>query len=156
MPSGIQNSTEATMKKMLLAAAVGLLLSTGPVWAADIDGVHPLSGVTGKIIEINEYRINEDVDADTVGLPKKFLVDFQSRTLRPTKDSVIRKTIVFKSVDHIEDMIVLQGIDEGVDGVDDGLAWSLAISRKNGKSVLSASGDGVAYVVFGVCTPNFK
>ncbi len=141
------------MKKMLLAAVVSLLLPTGPAWAADIDGVHPLSGVTGKIIEINEYRINDDVDADTVGLPKKFLVDFQSRTLRPTKDSVIRKTIVFKSVDHIEDMIVLQGIDEGVDGVDDGLAWSLAISRKNGKSVLSASGGGVAYVVFGVCTP---
>ena len=141
------------MKKMLLAAVVSLLLSTGPAWAADIDGVHPLSGVTGKIIEINEYRINDDVDADTVGLPKKFLVDFQTRTLRPTKDSVIRKTIVFKSVDHIEDMIVLQGIDEGVDGVDDGLAWSLAISRKNGKSVLSASGGGVAYVVFGLCTP---
>jgi len=141
------------MKKMLLAAVVSLLLPTGPAWAADIDGVRPLSGVTGKIIEINEYRINDDVDADTVGLPKKFLVDFQSRTLRPTKDSVIRKTIVFKSVDHIEDMIVLQGIDEGVDGVDDGLAWSLAISRKNGKSVLSASGGGVAYVVFGVCTP---
>ncbi|MCF8053008.1 MAG: hypothetical protein K9L59_17355 [Desulfobacterales bacterium] len=141
------------MKKMLLVAVVSLILSTGPAWAADIDGVHPLSGVTGKIIEINEYRINDDVDADTVGLPKKFLVDFQSRTLRPTKDSVIRKTIVFKSVDHIEDMIVLQGVDEGVDGVDDGLAWSLTISRKNGKSVLSASGGGVAYVVFGVCTP---
>ena len=141
------------MKKMLLAAVVSLILSTVPAVCADIDGTQPLAGVTGKIIEINEYRINDDVDADTVGLPKKFLVDFQSRTLRPTKDSVIRKTIVFKSVDHIEDMIVLQGIDEGVDGVDDGLAWSLAISKKNGKSVLSASGGGVAYVVFGVCTP---
>lgn len=141
------------MKKMLLAAAVGLLLSTGPAWAADIDGAHPLSGVTGKIIEINAYRIDDDVDPDTVGLPEKFLVDFQSRTLRPSKDSVIRKTIVFRSVDHIEDMIVLQGVDEGVDGVDDALAWSLAISKKNGKSVLSASGGGVAYVVFGVCTP---
>ncbi len=76
------------MKKMALAAFVSLLLSTGPVSAADI-----------------------------------------------------------------EDMIALQGVDEGVDGVDDGLAWSLAISRKSGKSVLSASGAGVAYVVFGVCTP---
>ena len=31
--------------------------------------------------------------------------------------------------------------------VDDGLAWSMAISKKTGKVVLSASGDGVAYVV---------
>jgi len=141
------------MKKTFLAAFVSLLLSAGPVWAADIDGVHPLSGATGKIIEINQYRINDDVDPDTGGLPKKFVVDFQARTLRPTKDSVIRKTIAFKSVDHIEEMIILQGVDEGVDGVDDGLAWSLAISKKNGSSVLSASGGGVAYVVFGVCTP---
>jgi len=36
--------------------------------------------------------------------------------------------------------------------VDDGLAWSIAISKKTGKVVLSASGDGVAYVVFGTCT----
>jgi hypothetical protein len=49
--------------------------------------------------------------------------------------------------------MVMQGVDEGVDGVDDGLAWSLTISKKNGNAILSASGDGVAYVVFGVCNP---
>ena len=38
-------------------------------------------------------------------------------------------------------------------GVEDGLAWSLTISKENGRAVLSASGDGVAYVVFGVCKP---
>lgn len=141
------------MIKIFAAAAVGVLFFIYPGFCADIDGTRPLSGVTGKIIEINPYRINEDVDADTVGLPKKFLVDFASRTLRPAKDSVIRKTISFKSVIHIENMIILQGVDEGVDGVDDGLAWSLAISKKSGKSVLSASGGDVAYVVFGVCTP---
>ncbi len=42
---------------------------------------------------------------------------------------------------------------KGIEGVEDGLAWSFAISKKDGEAVLSASGDGVAYVVFGVCTP---
>ena len=37
--------------------------------------------------------------------------------------------------------------------LEDGLAWSLTISRKNGRAVLSASGDGIAYVVFGTCSP---
>jgi hypothetical protein len=40
-----------------------------------------------------------------------------------------------------------------VENVDDGLAWSITISKKTGKVVLSASGDGVAYVVFGTCIP---
>jgi hypothetical protein len=121
--------------------------------AGDFDGSKPLSGITGKIIEINQYKIIDDVDPDTVGLPKKFLIDFNSKTLRPSKDSLVRRTIKFKSLEHIENKMVMQGIDEGVEGVDDGLAWSLTISKKNGNAILSASGDGVAYVVFGVCKP---
>jgi len=39
-----------------------------------------------------------------------------------------------------------------VENVDVGLAWGIAISERTGKVVLSASGDGVAYVVFGTCT----
>jgi hypothetical protein len=121
--------------------------------AGDLDGSKPLSGVTGKIIEINQYKIIDDVDPDTVGLPKKFLIDFNSKTLRPSKDSLVRRTITFKSLEHIENKMVMQGVDEGVEGVDDGLAWSLTISKKNGNAILSASGDGVAYVVFGICKP---
>ena len=122
-------------------------------FAGDFDGSKTLYGVTGKIIKINQYRIIDDVDPDAVGLPKKFLIDFKAKSLRPSKDSLIRKSITFKTVEHIESNIVMQGIDKGVEGVDDSLAWSLTISKKNGKAVLSASGDGMAYVVFGVCTP---
>ena len=127
--------------------------STVAALAGDFDGSQPLSGTTGKIIEINRYKIIEDVDPDTVGLPKKFLVDFKAKLLRPSADSMVRKTIKFKSVEHIENKMVMQGIDTGVEGVDDALAWSLTISTKDGKAVLSASGDGVAYVVFGACVP---
>ena len=135
------------------AIAVCFFAATTVCVAGDFDGSKPLSGITGKIIEINPYKINDDVDPDTVGVPKKFLIDFGSRTLRPSADSLIRKTIAFKSLVHIENQMIMQGVDEGLEGVDDGLAWSLAISKKDGKAVLSASGDGVAYVVFGVCRP---
>jgi hypothetical protein len=135
----------------LLAAVFGLMLAAGTLTAGDFDGSRPLSGVTGKIIEINRYRIDNDVDPDTLGLPKKFRIDFAAQTLRPSKDSVIRKTITFKQVTHVENMIVLQGVDAGADGVEDGLAWSLVISKADGKAVLSAAGDGVSYVVFGQC-----
>ena len=49
--------------------------------------------------------------------------------------------------------MVIQGVDEGFEGVDDALAWSLAINKKVGTDFLSAVGDGVAYVVFGTGTP---
>lgn len=138
---------------ILFGVVIFFILFFANAIAGDFDGSKPLSGITGKIIEINQYKIIDDVDPDTVGLPKKFLIDFNSKTLRPSKDSLVRRTITFKSLEHIENKMVMQGIDEGVEGVDDGLAWSLTISKNNGNAVLSASGDGVAYVVFGVCKP---
>jgi hypothetical protein len=104
-------------------------------------------------MEINPYRVINDVDPDTVGLPRNFLIDFEEKKVRPSKDSLIRRTSQIKRVEHIENKLILQGIEEGVENVDDGLAWSMAISKKSGMVVLSASGDGVAYVLFGKCTP---
>ena len=124
--------------------------------AGDFDGSKPLSGSVNKIMEINPFRVIDDVDPDTVGLPRIFFIDFKEKIIRPSKDSLVRRISHFKRIEHIENKLILQGVEEGVDNVDDGLAWSITISKKTGKVVLSASGDGVAYVVFGTCTPAEK
>lgn len=123
-----------------------------PAFADDFDGSKPLTGTVDKILEIYPSRINDDVDPDTVGLPRNFLIDFRQKIVWPSKDSLVRRTSKIKQIEHIENKLILQGIEGGVENVDDGLAWSIAISKKTGKVVLSASGDGVAYVVFGTCT----
>ena len=120
--------------------------------ADDFDGSKPLLGSVDKILEINQFKINNDVDPDTVGLPRNFVIDFQDKTMRPTKDNLIRRISKIKHVEHIENKLILQGVEEGVENIEDGLAWSMAISKKTGKVVLSASGDGVEYVVFGTCS----
>jgi hypothetical protein len=127
-----------------------------PLFAGDFDGSKALSGSVNKILEINLFRVIDDVDPDTVGLPRHFFIDFEEKIVRPLKDSLIRRISKFKRVEHIENKLIIQGVEEGVDNVDDGLAWSLTISKKTGKVVLAASGDGVAYVVFGQCTPAKK
>ena len=135
-----------------LIILICLLIIPFLAFADDFDGSKPLSGSVDKILEIYPSRINNDADPDTVGLPRNFFIDFQEKIIRPSKDSLIRRTSKIKRVEHIENKLILQGIEDGVENVDDGLAWSIAISKKTGKVVLSASGDGVAYAVFGTCT----
>lgn len=136
-----------------MVATIGLIGLAAVAFAGDFDGSTPLFGTVDRVIEINRYRIADDVDPDTVGLPRKFLIDFNAKVLRPSNDSLVRRTISINRVAFVENMTVIQGVDEGVEGVEDGLAWSLTISKKNGSALLSASGNGVAYVVFGVCRP---
>jgi len=147
-------SGKKTSKYQVLFGAIISFISLATIAiAGDFDGSKPLAGVTGKIIEINQYKIIDNVDPHTVGLPNKFLIDFNSKILRPSKDSLVKRTIKFKSLEHIENKMVIQGVDEGVEGVDDGLAWSLTISKENGNAILSAAGDGMAHDVFGICKP---
>ena len=121
------------------------------VIAGDYDGSQNLWGSVTRIVEVTRFGIRDDVDPDVVGLPQFFIIDFKSMMLLPTKESLIRKTSRIRHMAHIENKLILQGVEQGVDGINDGLGWSMAISKESGKIVLSASGDGVAYVVFGTC-----
>ena len=135
-----------------LATLLLLILMPMAALADGFDGSQPLVGTSHRIIEINQHKIIDGIDHDTAGIPKKFQIDFKTNTLRPSKDSLVRKTIVFDRVAHHEDKMVIQGIDGGIVGVDDAMAWSLIISKKNGKAVLAASDGNLAYVIFGVLT----
>ena len=81
-------------------------------FAGDFDGSKQLSGSVDKVLEIYPSRIRHDADPDTVGLPRNFLIDFKEKLVRPSKDSVIRRTSKIKRVEHIENKLILQGIED--------------------------------------------
>jgi len=139
--------------RTLIAVLMFILAMTHAVSAEDYDCSRKMSGVTSRIVEINRYRILDGVEPRTVGLPTRFRIDFASKNLIPAKGSRVSRTVSFKTVDQIDNKLVIQGVDEGVAGVRDGVAWSLIIAKNNGESVLAVAGDGVAYAVFGVCKP---
>ena len=139
------------LRKLFFPFIICLFTLSFNSYADDFDGSKPLSGSVEKILEINQFKINSDVDPDTIGLPVNFVIDFDEKTVRPSKDSLVRRVSKIRHIEGIENKLILQGVETGVENVDDGLAWSMAISKKTGRVVLSASGNGVAYVVFGTC-----
>jgi hypothetical protein len=92
-------------------------------------------------------------DPQSVGLPRAFIVDFDSSRILPTKDSIIRRQTKIERSEHVENKIILQGADDGIAGVDDGIGWSMAVEKTSGRFVISAAGDSVGYIVFGRCKP---
>lgn len=139
-------------RKLFFLFLIYLFVMPMRSFADNFDGSKQLSGSVEKVLEINEFNISSDVNPDTVGLPREFVIDLDEKTIRPSRDSLVRRISKIRHIGHIENKLVLQGVEEGVENVEDGLAWSIAISKKTGKVVLSASGSGVAYVVFGTCT----
>lgn len=117
------------------------------------DGSDPITGTVDKLVEINEQRIVGEVDPDTVGLPTSFIIDFDTKTMRGTADSLIRRMVRIKRIEHLGNVLILLGADEGSGPHQGQMGWSLAIEKTSGKAVLSAAGNGIAYVAFGRCQP---
>ena len=56
-------------------------------------------------------------------------------------------------MEFLDSKLFLQGADDGIKDLRDGLAWSMAISQDTGRLVVSAAGESEAFVIFGACTP---
>ena len=56
-------------------------------------------------------------------------------------------------VEEVDNKLIIQGAEQGREDVRDGFGWTIAIMEDTGQMVLTASGDLVGNVAFGVCTP---
>ena len=130
-----------------------LLLSIAPqqLLSADFNSKGLWLGMVHKGVEYHLNGKPVDFNPESVGLPRKFIIDFNSKMISPTKESVVRKRSKIERIKHIENKVILQGVNDGVEGVNDGIGWSMSISKKTGKFVITASGDKVGYIVFGIC-----
>ena len=64
----------------------------------------------------------------------------------------IKKNSSIENLEKIDGKVIIQGAEDGIEGVRDGLGWSLALAEDTGQMVLTASGDEVGFVMFGACT----
>ncbi len=139
--------------KLSAIVFISLFVTPHNISASDIDAARPLLCTVAEGMEYHAGGNMKNFNPESVGLPRKFVIDFKAKIIRPTKDSIIQNRSRIKRIEHIENKLILQGAEDGVDGVNDGIGWSIAISRDAGKFVTTASGDNVGYVVFGSCSP---
>jgi hypothetical protein len=139
-----------------IAAIIFLIVCFGLTpWATagDFDGSKPMLVSVARILECTRVEGCRDVSADSVGLPQFLKIDLTQKTIRPNggKGDVPDTTI--ERSERVDGKLILQGAEDGYEKMRDGLGWTLAIAENSGQVVLTASGDQVAFVVFGAAVP---
>ena len=133
-------------------AASSLLVGSLLGHAATFDGSTPLLCAVQTVSQCDAGAPCEAVTPARVNVPDFLQIDVRSRIISATPETGIRRQTVIDYSEQLDGKLVLQGADDGIEDVRDGLAWSLVIDDTSGKLVLSAAGDGFALVGFGACT----
>jgi hypothetical protein len=139
-----------------IAAIVSLIICFGLTpWATagDFDGSKPVLVSVARILECTRVEGCRDVSAESVGLPQFLQIDFAKKTIRPSGDKEDIPDTAIERSEEVDGKLILQGAEDGYEKMRDGLGWSLAIAEDSGQVVLTASGDQVAFVVFGAAIP---
>ena len=123
-----------------------------PAVAGNFDGSKELLCAVMDLVECIPGGKCQQVTAEEVGIPNFLRIDFKQKKLRATFADGSKKNSAINNLEKIDGKVILQGAEDGIKDVRDGLGWSLAIDEETGKMVLTASGDAVAFVMFGACT----
>jgi hypothetical protein len=143
------------MKNMKLLGLIGLsiFISSLTVWADDFDGSRPLLFTVISAMECAPDNGCRAVTIENIDLPRFLKIDLNKKTIGPVSESDTRPDSVIERMERVDGKLILQGAEDGYESVRDGLGWTIAIAEGTGRVVMTASGDQVAFVVFGACLP---
>jgi hypothetical protein len=123
-----------------------------PAVAGDFDGSKELICAVMDLVECQPGGKCQQVTAEDVGIPQFWKINFKEKQISATHADGSKRSTTIENFEKIDGKIIIQGAEDGIEGVRDGLGWSLAIAEETGKTVLTASGDEVGFVIFGACT----
>jgi hypothetical protein len=139
------------MKKYIwiVSTILCFIVSLSAGWAADFDG--------SKSLLISVIRVNEctpdgscrQVSPASIGLPQFLKIDFANNKIIPAAAGDDTPPSIIERQEVVDRKLILQGAEDGYEKMRDGLGWTMAISQETGQVVLTASGEQVAFVVFG-------
>lgn len=139
--------------KLMVLVLLGICLAPYTAAAGDFDGSQPLLCASMDIIECDAGGECFQVTAESINAPQFLRIDFKKKNIRAKRTSKDERTTMIERMERVDGKLIVQGAEDGIEGVRDGLGWTLAIAEETGKMVLTGSGDEVAFVVFGACTP---
>jgi len=129
-----------------------ICLFSFPAVAGDFDGSKELICAVMDLTECGPGGKCQQVTAEDVGIPLFLRINFKENKISTTHTDGTKRSSEIERSEKVDGKLIIQGAEDGIEGVRDGVGWSLAIAEETGKIVLTASGDEVGFVIFGACT----
>ena len=123
-----------------------------PAFAGDFDGSKPMICAVMDIIECQPGGKCQQITAEEAGIPNFFRINVKSKKISGMLADGSKRTTQIEHIEKVDGKVIIQGAEDGIEGVRDGVGWSGAIAEDTGKMVVTASGDEVGFVMFGACT----
>ena len=139
--------------KLLGLIGVFFFIFSLTVWAGDFDGSRPLLLAVSSAMECTPDDGCRPVTPESMDLPRFLKIDFTKKAIGPAAGDNTKPASAIERMELVDGKLILQGAEDGYQSVRDGLGWTIAIAEDSGRVVLTASGDQVAFVVFGACLP---
>ena len=139
------------MKLTKLCLGLALLSLAPSASRADIDGSQPAICAAIEIMECIPDEGCARISAEQAGIPRFLHVDFANNRVSRTRNGEEISSEIERS-EWVDERLILQGAEDGLANEPDGIGWSMSIGKAAGDMVLSGSGNGVAFVIFGACT----
>ena len=143
------------MKKYIWIVCIFLcsIIAASAVGAGDFDGTRPLLVSVIRVVECEPNGTCSEVPPASAKLPQFLKIDFTQKTIRPADADDKTPATTIERQEVVDGKLILQGAEDGYEKMRDGLGWTMAIAMDTGQVVLTASGDQVAFVVFGAALP---
>ena len=129
-----------------ICSFMGLMFASAPLLAADFDGTKPIFCASLKVLECVDGRDCDMVAAEDVDAPQFISIDLKHDKLQLNR-SGRPQSAELRNRESLNGKLVLQGV-----GTETGLGWTFSVNEETGRFVVSASGDEVAFIIFGACS----
>ena len=138
----------------LLARCLGVVAVLGMTSSAQavVDGSEPVICASIYVMECVPDGSCQRIRAEDAGIPRFLRIDFAGQEItrsQPDGDDISSQ---IERSEVVDGRLILQGAEDGFEGVSDGIGWSFSIDEETGEMVITGSGESVAFVIFGACT----
>lgn len=128
-----------------LAMAFAGILTAGLVQADNLTGVDEMICAAAQVKICIENDTCYSATPAELDVPAFVVINTRKKTISTTEASELNRSTAFSSVEKVDGLIYLQGMEGG-------RAFSFVIDEESGHMTVAVSRDGLSVTIFGACT----